>query len=129
MSEAPPFFVPASTPETQESLYASFAKSCKREVPALGERIFSIAFSHNGENWEATVGQPLQGSKNVTRRRILGRKVERRTYLGDPAVVLAIFPGIPFVVMTNQGLAGNVRSSWANPFLVGAPRSLTYFVN
>ena len=129
MSKAPAFFVPASTPETQESLYASFAKSCKREVPAPGERIFSIAFSQYGENWEATVGQPLQGSKNVTRRRILGRKVVRRSWLSDPAVVLAIFPGIPLLVMTNQGLAGNVGSSWANPFPVGAPQSITYFAN
>jgi hypothetical protein len=124
MTAGPSFFVPAATAEMQESVYAGFAKWCEREVPVLANRIFSIAYTHNGEDWEATVGKTLRGTKYVTRR-VNGKKVERRQPLSDPAVVLAIFAGSPFLVVTNH----NVGSKWVNPFLVGEPRSITYFTS
>lgn len=126
MSQAPGFFVPAATAETQESVYAGFADWCGVSVPPLTERIYSIVFKHNGETWRATVGEPMRGTKYITRR-VRGKKVERSEATSDPALVLAIFPGTPFMVVTNHRIAGNVGSGWENPFLAGSPESVTRF--
>ncbi len=42
-------------------------------------------------------------------------------------MVLAIFPGTPFKVVTNHRIPGNVRSAWENPFMAGEPKSVAYF--
>ena len=126
MPEAPAFFVPAATPETQESVYADFAKWCGRPAPPLGERIYSIVFMHDGESWHATVGEVMHGTKYSTHK-VRGNKVERSQSVSDPALVLAIFPGVPFMVVTNHRIAGNVGSRWENPFLAGKPEPVTYF--
>ena len=128
MSEAPAFFVPDATAETRESVYADFAKLCGLPVPILAERIFAIVFKHNGEVWHATVGETMRGTKYSTHK-VRGQKVERSQSVSDPALVLAIFPGVPVMVVTNHRIAGNVGSRWENPFLVGKPESVTYFSN
>ncbi len=126
MLEAPPFFVPAVTPETQESIYADLAKGCGLSSPPFGKRIYSIVFVHNGEKWTATVGETLRGVRNhITKSR--GTKVERSCPVEDPALVLAIFPGVPFKVVTNHRIERNVGSAWENPFYAGEPNSVTYF--
>ena len=126
MQDVPTFFVPASAPDTTEADYEALAKVAQRAVPELAERIYSINYRHDGEDWVATVGQTLHGSK--TRMvRSGGRNVERRQSLADPATVLAIFPGAPFVVVTNHRLAGNVGSRWENPFFAGQPSSVQRF--
>lgn len=66
MSEVPAFFVPAATPETQESVYAEFATMCGTSVPPVAQRVFSIVFKHNGEVWRATVGKTMEGTKYST---------------------------------------------------------------
>jgi hypothetical protein len=119
MANAPKFFVPAATPETQEAVYAEFARRAGRPVPKLEDRVYSITYTHNGETWTSTVGETSRG----TRVRTVGRGSARREYptgLSDPAVILAIFPGDPYVGITNHGIAGNVGSTWANPFYMGA---------
>jgi len=122
---APAFFVPSSTPETQEADYADLAKACGVSLPKPVERIFSITYLHDREEWTATVGEQLAGFRvRYSRRR--SREIERTTRLFDPAVVLAIFAGIPYSVFTNQGI-GETRSRWANPFLVGSPTRMAYF--
>jgi hypothetical protein len=126
MSEVPSFFVPAATPETQESVFAEFAKMCGVAVPPVEERVYSIVFTHDGEEWHATVGETMHGTKYTTHR-VKGKKVERRQTVSDPALVLAIFPGVPFMVVTNQRIAGNIGSKWVNPFLAGRPESVTRF--
>ena len=126
MPENPTFFVPAATPENRESVYASFAEWCKCPVPTLEKRIFSITYVHDGEEWTATVGESLRGTRLRTSRSG-GRKTERTSHLSDPAIVLAIFPGSPFMVVTNHRIAGNVGSAWENPFFVGRPTSISYF--
>ncbi len=126
MPEIPTFFVPAATSENQESVYASFAEWCKCAVPALEKRIYSITYIHDSEEWTATVGESLRGIRRRTSRSG-GRKVERTSHLSDPAIVLAIFPGSPFMVVTNHRIAGNVGSAWENPFFAGTPTSVTYF--
>lgn len=126
MTEAPTFFVPAAAPESEESVYADFAKWCGRTVPPVESRIFSITYRHDGDEWTATVGETLRGiRRHVTKSK--GKKVERSQHIGDPALVLAIFPGVPFMVVTNHRIAGNVGSAWENSFLAGQPTAITYF--
>ena len=126
MDQVPTFFVPAATLETQESVYAGFAEWCKCSVPKLEQRVYSITYIHDGEEWTATVGERLHGIRRRTSRS-RGKTIERTIRLSDPALVLAIFPGEPFMVVTNHRIAGNVGSAWENPFFAGQPRSVSYF--
>ncbi len=126
LNDTPVFFVPAATDENRESVYAGFAKMCGVSAPELSKRVYSITFRHNGDVWVATVGERLQGKKYTTKR-IGGVTHERSQALGDPALVLAIFPGVPFQVVTDHDLARSVGSRWANPFLAGSPDSIGYF--
>ena len=119
------FFVPAATPEKTEEVYASLAKMCHRSVPDATERIYSIRYTHDGAEWTATVREELRGTRTRNRRR-KGQSVEVTEQLSDPATVLAIFAGTPYMVATNARLAG-VRSAWENPFMAGQPNSVTYF--
>ncbi|WP_296749139.1 hypothetical protein [Thiobacillus sp.] len=126
MTSTPVFFVPAATAETQEQVFGEFAKWCGVSAPPAERRIYSIVFVHDGDVWTATVGESLQGERTRTTK-VRGQKVERTSHVSDPALVLAIFPGSPFMVVTNHKIAGNVGSRWENPFLAGQPRSVTYF--
>jgi hypothetical protein len=126
MTEAPTFFVPSATTEMQESLYADFAKLCDRTVSDSGRRIYSIVFVHDSEEWTATVGETLRGVRHQTTKS-QGTKSQPSHPVGDPALVLAIFQGAPFKVVTNHRIAGSVGSAWENPFLAGEPKSVTYF--
>lgn len=126
MADPPVFFVPDTAVETAESVYADFAKWCGSKVPAPRNRVYSITWLHGDEEWTATVGEPLRGIRCITTR---GKKIERRDQLRDPAIVLAIFPDVPFKVVTNHFIDGktSVRSAWVNPFLAGSIKSITYF--
>jgi hypothetical protein len=120
MTNAPLFFLPEVTPEAQESAYTELANWCRRPAPIPEERVYSITYVHDRDEWTATVGERLRG----TSRKRTRSGAERIDYLTDQATVLAIFPSDPFVVFTN---AGNTRSAWENPFYVGRPKSITYF--
>ena len=121
------FYVPAATPNTQEQVYSEFARWCRCEVPEANKRISSISFIHEGVTWSAKVGEPLCGTEQVTSRS-KGKKVERTLPRSDPAIVLAIFSGNPFMVVTNHRIGGNnVGSAWENPFMAGRPLTVTYF--
>jgi len=126
MEKPPSFFVPAATSENQESVYAELAGLCRCAAPAMERRIYSISYTHDGEDWTATVGEHLKGVSYQTSR-VRGRKVEREHRLSDPAIVLAIFEGNPFFVVTNHRLAGNVGSRWEHPFMAGRPHAVAYF--
>jgi hypothetical protein len=128
MLDAPAFFVPAATLETQESVYTQFAKWCGIPAPPTDKRVYSIVFSHDGEIWHATVGESMHGTRYSTHK-MKGKKVERSQPVNDPALVLAIFPGSPYIVVTNHLIAENVHSRWANPFLAGEPKTITRFAN
>jgi hypothetical protein len=54
-------------------------------------------------------------------RRKAGMKVR------DPAVVLAIFPGVPWLVVTDARPVGTKLSAWVNPFMAGRPERFEYF--
>jgi hypothetical protein len=89
-------------------------------------RIYSIHFNHDGEEWIATVGEQLRGTRTRTRRRG-GRNVDVTNELRDPATVLAIFSGTPFFVVTNARPITGLVSAWVNPFMAGQPNSVSYF--
>ncbi len=123
----PTFFVPAAMEDTQEQEYATFAERCNRSVPHYKERIYSIIFIHDGDEWTATVGEKLHGIKERKTRGKQGWKYSQRE-VSDPAVILAIFPGNPFMVVTNHRIGGrDVGSSWVNPFMAGIPSSVVHF--
>lgn len=124
-SEIPTFFVPDTKLDSRDARYAHYAAWCGRTVPTLDRRIYSIAFVHDGQEWTATVGETLHGVQCNTMLR--GIKIDSSRPVGDPAVVLAIFPGTPFMVVTNHRIDGRIRSAWENPFLAGEPKSVTYF--
>jgi hypothetical protein len=92
----PAFFLPRCSHESQEGVYARFAERCDREVPPIGSRIYSISFEHDGIVWTATVGEHLTGRKSVKVR----NKGTVEWNIGDPAIILAIFPRVPFCVVT-----------------------------
>ena len=125
MPEAPSFFVPGVNPEDQEEAYGDFATRCGRSLPPPEERIYSITFRHDGEEWVATVGKTLTGTGPAGFRK--GKRLAGSRELSDPATVLAIFAGSPFLVFTNKGPAAGVKSAWENPFMAGDLQSVAPF--
>ena len=55
-----------------------------------------------------------------------GELVERTETLASAARVLAVYPGTPFVVVTDAQPITGTPSEWANPFLA-QPDQVTYF--
>ena len=118
------FFVPHVEAEAMEGAFSELARRCHRPVPPAEERVRRITFVHDGEQWTAVVGQSLRGEKVRVTRGKHGRR-ERRAPLSDPAIVLAIFPGDPYLVVTDGGACSGSR--WANPFMAGIPASVQLF--
>lgn len=95
------FFVPAAdSPEQTEELYGQLAKIADTPPIDLEYRIFAILFRHNGEEFEARVGESVVGK-----------------FSKDNAVVLAIFDGDPYTIVTSA--AAGHASHWHNPIYVG----------
>jgi hypothetical protein len=95
------FFVPAAQdPEQAEEVYKNFAEEVGTLPIDLEHRIYAIRFEHDGEEFEARVGDHITGKKSK-----------------DNAIVLAIFDGDPYRIVTSQ-LAGHA-SEWHNPVYVG----------
>jgi hypothetical protein len=122
------FFVPKVSIENAENFYAKLAAGCHRLVPASDRRVYEIEWDHDGEDWTATVGEHLRGKK-IRTVRPKGRPFvsTETTPLSDPATVLAIFAGIPYMVVTDARPLGAVLSSWANPFMAGEPSIVRCF--
>ena len=117
----PAFFVPEVPAEKQEEVYTALAHRCGCAVPQPKDRVYSIRFRHDGEDWTATVGEELRGTKTVTKGR--GRnKIERSVPLSNSSKVVAIFDGVPFFVWHN-----GASHIWANPFMAGRPYMVTLF--
>jgi hypothetical protein len=126
MSTSPQFFVPHAEPGTHEEAYAELARFAGRRALPLGQRIYAITYVHDGEEWTAQVGERLRGHTIADpRARAKYRRIERP--VSDAAMVLAIFPGTPYIVVTDGGVVGVTRSAWENPFLAGQPRSVALF--
>jgi hypothetical protein len=91
----------------------------------VDRRIHSIAFDHDGAQWVAEVGEELRG-RRTTRQLRRGELIERTEHLSSTSRVLAIYPGTPFVVVTDAQPITAAASEWANP-LVAQPDRVTYF--
>jgi hypothetical protein len=132
VTDVPRFFVPMATLDNDEEVYFELARWSSRPVPSFEKRIYSITFVHAGDEWTATVGEPLRGVRRRSKRS-RGEQSEEPRRLTDPAIVQGIFPGLPgppgtaFVVVTDYQLADSTSSAWANPFEAGRPTSITYF--
>jgi len=120
MPNTPPkFFVPDIPDGVEQSVwFRDLAAIAQQAVPPENERVYSITYTHNGEEWTSTVGETSRGML----RRTKGRGATKREVvdrLSDAATVLAIFPGNPYYVVTDKNIVRQVRSDWANPFMMG----------
>jgi hypothetical protein len=119
------FFVPQVGEEQAEQAYTELARFAERSALPVEQRVESITFTHNGEEWTARVGATLSGSRSRSPRK-RGLAPPPPVHLSDAAVVLAIFPGEPYLVVTD---AGPGRSRWANPFYAGRPADVVRFTD
>lgn len=120
------FFLPrASDDEQAERLYGALAEFAGCEPAPPGQRVRSILFTQDGVEWVATVGAELSG-RRTTRQLRRGDVLERTETLRSATRVLAIYPGTPFVVVTDAQPITGTPSEWANPFLA-RPEQITSF--
>ena len=110
------FFLPrASDDEQAERLYDALAEFAGCEPAPAGRRVHSIAFAQDGARWVAEVGEELSGRRTTQQLR-RGELVERTEHLSSATRVLAVYPGTPFVVVTDAQPITGAPSEWANPF-------------
>jgi hypothetical protein len=120
------FFLPrASDDEQAERLYDALAEFAGCEPAPAGRRVHSIAFTQDGAQWVAEVGEELSGRRTTHQLR-RGELVERTEHLSSSSRVLAVYPGAPFVIVTDAQPITGASSEWANPFLA-QPDRVTYF--
>jgi hypothetical protein len=120
------FFVPrASDAEQAERLYDAFAEFAGCEPAPRGERVQAVAFTQDGVEWVAEVGEELRGER-TTRQLRRGELIERTETLTSSSRVLAVYPGTPFTVVTDAQPITGAPSEWANPFTV-EPGRVTWF--
>jgi hypothetical protein len=120
------FFLPrASDDEQAERLYDALAEFAGTEPAPPGRREQSVSFTHEGAEWVAAVGEELTGRRRTQQLR-RGELIERTEELSSSSRVLAIYPGTPFVVVTDAQPITGAASEWANPF-TARPVRVTYF--
>ena len=112
----PLFFLPYLPEELAEASYAHMAEKCDKTAPGPQGRVYSISFVHETVVWIATVGKHLKGHR--PRHRGTGRLIE------DPAMVLAIFPGTPYTIVTD---ALHTTSSHFPNIFPATPVEVEYF--
>jgi hypothetical protein len=85
--------------------------------------MYRIEWIHAGERWTAEVGRrQLHGERIASvRTKKAGMKV------GEPAIVQAIFPDVPWLVVTDTRPLGTTGSGWVNPFMAVEPLRVEYF--
>jgi hypothetical protein len=120
------FFLPRSSDDEQaERLYDALAEFAGCEPAPPGERVHSIAFTQDGAQWVAEVGEELRGRRTTQQLR-RGELIERTEEFSSPSRVLAVYPGKPFTVVTDAQPITSAPSEWANPF-TAEPDRVTYF--
>jgi hypothetical protein len=120
------FFLPrAGDDEQAERLYDALAEFAGTEPAPRGQRVQSVTFTHEGAEWVAAVGEELSGRRTTQQLR-RGELIERTEELSSSSRVLAIYPGTPFVVVTDAQPITGAASEWANPF-TARPDRVTYF--
>ncbi len=120
------FFLPrASDDEQAERLYEALAEFAGCEPAPPGQRVQAIAFAQDGARWVAEVGEVLRGERTTQQLR-RGELLERTETLTSATRVLAVYPGSPFVVVTDAQPITGAPSEWANPFST-RPDEVTLF--
>jgi hypothetical protein len=119
------FFPRASDDEQAERIYEALAEFAGTEPAPVGRRVHAIAFTHDGAQWVARVGDELSGRRTTQQLR-RGELIERTEHLSSSSRVLAIYPGTPHVVVTDAQPITGAASEWANPF-TARPDRVTYF--
>ncbi|MBB3675824.1 hypothetical protein [Modestobacter versicolor] len=120
------FFLPrASDDEQAERLYDALAEFAGCEPAPPGQRVRSIVFTQDGARWTAAVGEALAGVRTTQQLR-RGELIERTEHLSSPSRVLAVYPGSPYVVVTDAQPITGTPSEWANPF-TAQPDEVTLF--
>ena len=122
---APFFFPRADAADQAERLFEALAEFAGSEPPPAGRRVHAIAFPHDGARWIARVGEELSGQRTTTQLR-RGELIERTEQLSSASRVLAIYPGTPYVVVTDAQPITGAPSEWANPFSA-QPDEVTWF--
>ena len=123
----PEFFVPGAKPDEQEAHYVRLASGCHCAPPPLKMRVYAIEFTNDGTDWRAGVGERLTGSKQVLVR-VKGKMIEQTVDKSEQVMVVAIFPGNPYVVVTRPVLDGVNGSAWENlSYLTGTPTKMMHF--
>jgi hypothetical protein len=118
------FFVPVADEEIEE-IYEELATMAGGSAPArTSARVYSVTWTPaSTASWTATVGEQLAGPTSAT----LAGTERPDDRSPDPATVLAIFPGRPFLVLTTAEPFGRTTSAWANPLPVSEPTTVEYF--
>jgi hypothetical protein len=120
------FFLPrASDDEQAERLYEALAEFAGCEPAPPGQRVQAITFPQDGAAWVAEVGEELRGQRTTQQLR-RGELIERTEELTSSTRVLAVYPGTPFVVVTDAQPITGTPSEWANPFHAD-PGRVTWF--
>ena len=120
------FFLPrASDDEQAERLYDALAEFAGCEPAPPGQRVHSIAFTQDGAQWVAEVGEELCRQRTTQQLR-RGELIQRIETLSSTSRVLAVYPGTPFVVVTDTQPITGTPSEWANPF-TAQPDDVTWF--
>jgi hypothetical protein len=120
------FFLPrASDDEQAERLYDALAEFAGCAPAPPGRRVHSIAFPQDGARWVAEVGAELTGQRRTQQLR-RGELIERTEELSSSSLVLAVYPGTPYVVVTDAAPITGAASEWANPF-TAQPEEVTWF--
>jgi hypothetical protein len=121
MNTAPEFFLPATSHIDEETALAYMANGLNRPVPAMGERVYSISFESDGTLWRATVGERMKGRKPKLAK---GKKVGWEDWwFDDTALVLAIFPPVPYFVVVFP----DVHSHFRDDAFAATPIGTTLF--
>ena len=120
------FFLPRATDDEQaERLYEALAEFAGCAPAPADRRVRAVAFDSGGARWTAEVGEELSGLR-TTRQLRRGEVLERTEHLTSPTRVLAIYPGEPYVVVTDAAPITGAPSEWANPF-TAAPGEVRLF--
>lgn len=102
------FFLPVTAEDEYEQRYAELARFAGACVPASGARLWAVQWESDGEVWEARVGELLV-------------RVAPPPRVQDGAAVMAIFPGVPYLIVTSTQPLTSLRSGWHNPISAGVP--------
>jgi hypothetical protein len=126
MAAVAAFFLPrASDDEQAERLYEALAEFAGCEPAPPGQRVHAITFDQDGARWVAEVGAELRGERTTQQLR-RGELLERTETLTSATRVLAVYPGTPYVVVTDAQPITGTPSEWANPF-TARPDEVTLF--